>query len=314
VTGILLGDAWADLYVNDLPWRRTGRTTAEGAEEFGAPVGADRCGPRGQIRVPRITRSDEDVYGASDGQAVAYVDGMLIPGLGQVVRDVELGWYRSEAIPVPVLGGAPCCFVIDGYETDPSPEDFHAAIRAFLAADRSALAAAAPAIFTYYRDVMDEVVAGRDDYWAVTIEGPHMVFDHKAEQLRCSTRSTWPTRPDRHSRRATRDCRHRAGLATTRSTLLRLAGTDSSPPAADATVASPAYQQILAVFATTDHSGLREGHLPRARYRYRRQGHRKGYAPNSNASSPAASSPNSSPALFALAQPAASGPDPTPES
>jgi hypothetical protein len=49
-----------------------------------------------------------------------------------------------------------------------------------------------------------------------------------------------------------------ADLTTTRSTLLRLAGAaDASPSPADTTVASPAYQQILAVFATTDHSGLR---------------------------------------------------------
>ena len=49
-----------------------------------------------------------------------------------------------------------------------------------------------------------------------------------------------------------------ADLTTTRNTLLRLAGAaEGSPPPTDITVASPAYQQILAVFATTDHSGLR---------------------------------------------------------
>jgi hypothetical protein len=43
-----------------------------------------------------------------------------------------------------------------------------------------------------------------------------------------------------------------ADLATTRSTLLRLTGTTTRGTApTDATVASPAYQQILAVFATT---------------------------------------------------------------
>ncbi|MER7009698.1 hypothetical protein ABT297_42575, partial [Dactylosporangium sp. NPDC000555] len=49
-----------------------------------------------------------------------------------------------------------------------------------------------------------------------------------------------------------------ADLATTRNTLLRLAaaaGTAGGGSPTDATVASPAYQQILAVFATTDHSG-----------------------------------------------------------
>ncbi len=44
-----------------------------------------------------------------------------------------------------------------------------------------------------------------------------------------------------------------ADLATTRTTLLRLTGTTAPPADAstDATVASPAYQQILAVFAAT---------------------------------------------------------------
>jgi hypothetical protein len=42
-----------------------------------------------------------------------------------------------------------------------------------------------------------------------------------------------------------------ADLATTRGTLLRLAGPADSPASADTTPASTAYQQILAVFATT---------------------------------------------------------------
>jgi hypothetical protein len=43
-----------------------------------------------------------------------------------------------------------------------------------------------------------------------------------------------------------------ADLATTRSMLLRLTGTGHGPAPADATVASPAYQQILAAFAATE--------------------------------------------------------------
>jgi hypothetical protein len=53
-----------------------------------------------------------------------------------------------------------------------------------------------------------------------------------------------------------------ADLATTRATLLRLAGTDDPPPA-DATLASTAYQQILAVLTTAD-SGLRAKDICRA--------------------------------------------------
>jgi len=47
-----------------------------------------------------------------------------------------------------------------------------------------------------------------------------------------------------------------ADLATTRDTLLRLTGTADGPPPADVTMASTAYQQILAVFATAER-GLR---------------------------------------------------------
>ncbi len=103
---------------------------------------------------------------------------MQIPGLGLVVADADLGWYRSDPIPVPVLNGARCRFVVDGYDGDSSPEDFHAAIRAFLALDGSALTAAAPSIFDYYRDVTDEIVAAGDDDWDVTIVGPDQVLDH----------------------------------------------------------------------------------------------------------------------------------------
>lgn len=112
------------------------------------------------------------------GIRLAYGSGMQIPGLGPVVADADLGWYRSDPIPVPVLNGASCRFVVDGYDGDPSPEDFHAAIRAFLALDRSALTGAAPSIFDYYRDVMADVVAAGDDDRYVAIEGSDQVLDH----------------------------------------------------------------------------------------------------------------------------------------
>ncbi|WP_327587701.1 hypothetical protein OHA25_12435 [Nonomuraea sp. NBC_00507] len=102
---------------------------------------------------------------------------MQIPGLGLLLEDNDLGWYKSEPIPVPVLGGAPRRIIVDGYVDDSSPEDFHAAIRAFLALDNSALTAAAPSIFAYYRDVTDDILAAGDD-WYVEIEGPHQVLDH----------------------------------------------------------------------------------------------------------------------------------------
>ena len=95
-----------------------------------------------------------------------------------MVADVESGWYVSEPVPVPVLNGSPCRFVVDGYDDDPAPADFHTAIRTFLALDRSTLTAAAPAIYEYYRDTMKHVVAAGYDDLYVAIEGPEQVLAH----------------------------------------------------------------------------------------------------------------------------------------
>ena len=107
-----------------------------------------------------------------------YGDGVQIPKLGTVVEDADLGWYRSAPIPVPVLGGGPCLIVVDGYDDDPAQEDFHTAIRNFLALDHSALAVAASSIYAYYRDVTDDVLAAGDDEWHVEISGPEDVLAH----------------------------------------------------------------------------------------------------------------------------------------
>jgi hypothetical protein len=68
--------------------------------------------------------------------------------------------------------------VVEGYDDDPAREDFHAAIRTFLALDPSVLVASVDEIYAYYRDVMDDVVAAGDDEWYVEIAGPQDVLDH----------------------------------------------------------------------------------------------------------------------------------------
>ena len=103
---------------------------------------------------------------------------MFIPGLGTVTVDPEFGWYRSEPVAVPVLGGGAYRIVVEGYHGDPAPQDFHAAIQSFVTLDRSAVTAAAPHIFAYYRDITDDVVAAGDDDWYVEIAGPDEVLDH----------------------------------------------------------------------------------------------------------------------------------------
>jgi hypothetical protein len=104
-------------------------------------------------------------------------------------------------------------------------------------------------------------------------------------------------------------------LTTTRNTLLRLAGAaDGSPPPADATVASPAYQQILAVFATTDHSGLRAKDICHALGIGTAAKDIEGLRAKLKRLVARGVLTEAEPGLFTLAQPADSSPNPTPES
>ena len=105
-----------------------------------------------------------------------------------------------------------------------------------------------------------------------------------------------------------------ADLATTRNTLLRLAGTTDTGPPADATVASPAYQQILAVFATTDHSGLRAKDICHALGIGTAAKDTEGLRAKLKRLVARGVLTEPEPGLFTLAQPATSSPDPTAES
>ena len=95
----------------------------------------------------------------------------------------DRGCYRSEAVSIPVLAGAACHLVIEGYDDDANKEEFDAAVAAFLILDREALTVAAPAIFEYYQDVLywladDEVpvrIAGADDVLDHVHPGPEIV-------------------------------------------------------------------------------------------------------------------------------------------
>lgn len=100
---------------------------------------------------------------------------MEIPGLGAAAYDAKSGWYESPALAVPVLGGAKCSFVVDGYAGDPAPSDFHDAIAAFLALDAAVLATAALPIFEYYLDVRSEF-RDQDGFPLITV--PDEVWQH----------------------------------------------------------------------------------------------------------------------------------------
>ncbi len=77
---------------------------------------------------------------------------MKIPGLGQVTEPDEYQWRYSEPISVAILFGKQCRMVLDRYDKDTKKDDFHEAIKNFLAADQQVLKAVASHIFQYYED------------------------------------------------------------------------------------------------------------------------------------------------------------------
>jgi polyhydroxyalkanoate synthesis regulator phasin len=104
-----------------------------------------------------------------------------------------------------------------------------------------------------------------------------------------------------------------ADLATTRATLLQLTGADDDPPPADTTLASTAYQQILAVFATAE-SGLRAKDICHALGVGTTANHTESLRAKLKRLVTRGVLTETEPGLFTLAQPATSSPNPTPES
>ncbi|MDX6261519.1 MAG: hypothetical protein QOH84_3207 [Kribbellaceae bacterium] len=101
---------------------------------------------------------------------------MEIPGLGPVVEDVAFEGYRSKAVPVAVLDGVACEFLVQGYEEPEDREDFHAAIDRFLALGPSVLTDARQAIYAYYLKVRTELGGELQ----VEIDGPDDVLAYVA--------------------------------------------------------------------------------------------------------------------------------------
>ncbi len=101
---------------------------------------------------------------------------MEIPVIGTVTKDESLGLYYSEPIPVQVLGGQMCRFILEDYDDDANKDDFHVAIKNFLSIDESVLHEAEPHIFQYYQDCNADWDA--DDEEFLTIESPADVWEH----------------------------------------------------------------------------------------------------------------------------------------
>jgi hypothetical protein len=80
---------------------------------------------------------------------------MEVPGIGDVTKDEQVGWYYSRPVPVPMFGGKPYRIVLDGYDEDERKQDFHAAIANFLSGSPAVLREADEPLFRYYRDFED---------------------------------------------------------------------------------------------------------------------------------------------------------------
>jgi hypothetical protein len=77
---------------------------------------------------------------------------MEIPGLGEVTKDEQFGWYYSKPMPVPMFSGKHCRIVLEGYDEDERKGDFHVAISNFLSGSPAVLREADNPLFCYYRD------------------------------------------------------------------------------------------------------------------------------------------------------------------
>jgi hypothetical protein len=101
-----------------------------------------------------------------------------VPGLGPVVWDDEYAWYVSEPVTIAALDGVTARVFLEGYDDDPAPDAVHAAVRTFLTMDASALHAAAPMVFGYYRETAELVGFDDPDEPMPVIAGPEAVWDH----------------------------------------------------------------------------------------------------------------------------------------
>ncbi len=95
---------------------------------------------------------------------------ITVPGFGNLTKDTAYGAYYSQPLPIPVLGGRLGQIVLDGYESDAQPADFHRAIANFLAIDPSVLHDASVHVFEYYQDCLgtaDDIpeIAAPQDVW-----------------------------------------------------------------------------------------------------------------------------------------------------
>lgn len=96
---------------------------------------------------------------------------VVVPGLGEIVRDKRRDVYVSRPFKLAVLNGTWHRLVLQGYDTDPAREDFHTAMANFLRCTFRTLQKATPYVFQQYQD------ANVDEEF-VTILTPAQVWQH----------------------------------------------------------------------------------------------------------------------------------------
>lgn len=101
---------------------------------------------------------------------------MKIPGLGQLTKDERIGWYFSEPLQLSLLNGRECRVIVEGYEEDDAPEQYHEAIGNLLSASFSMLQAAEGYVFRYYLDM--NANWDPSDAEVVRIGSPAEVWQH----------------------------------------------------------------------------------------------------------------------------------------
>lgn len=101
---------------------------------------------------------------------------MNIPGLGEVTKDEQLGWYCSAPMPVALLRGQECRVVLEGYVEDIAKEQYHAAIANLLSSSFSVLRAAEQYVFQYYQEMNANWNPGDEEF--IHIESASEVWRH----------------------------------------------------------------------------------------------------------------------------------------
>lgn len=84
---------------------------------------------------------------------------MDFPGIGKLTGK-DSSWLESDPVPVRMLAGQLCRFLMVDYADDDAKGDFHAAVSQFLALGPEVLVEASETVFRYYKDYEEQWLKG----------------------------------------------------------------------------------------------------------------------------------------------------------